>query len=202
MNTPIRPDDDHYRTPAPATMALLRVEAFGGGIWEPCAGSGDMAAVLREAGHTVRATTIGAGLHDPKRPKHRVIGGVDFLRQTTLAHPNIVTNPPFGRPRKGICEEIIRHAIALRPVKAAFYLDLTFLGGQERGRGLWADFPPARVWVLSDRVTMYPAGYDGPKGTTTQTTAWFVWEAPFLRRAPALGWVNSKQAGEFNGVAA
>jgi len=47
---PARPPTDHYPTPPEMVRALLSVESFSGGIWEPCAGSGDMAAVLREAG--------------------------------------------------------------------------------------------------------------------------------------------------------
>ena len=59
----MRPDDDFYPTPAECTRALLSVESFAGGIWECCAGMGDMAVVLREAGYTVTATTLGDGRH-------------------------------------------------------------------------------------------------------------------------------------------
>lgn len=194
----IRPDDDHYPTPPEAVRALLSVEAFGGGIWEPCAGDGAMAAVLREAGYTVRATTIGEGRHDRDFPKHRVVGGIDFLTTSEASHPNIITNPPYGRPRD-IAEAIIRHAIGLGPVKMALLMNVKFLAGSKRRVGLWAEYPPARVWVFADRITMYPAGYQGPKGTTTETFAWYVWERPFLSRPPVIGWLDSS---DHRGVAA
>lgn len=184
---PERPSDDHYPTPPEATRALLGVESFGGGIWEPCAGSGEMAAVLRESGYTVCATTIGQGRHDRDAPKHRVLGGLDFFQSKDLAHPNIITNPPYRD-----AEKIISHALAFSPVKAAFLLNIKFLGSEGRMRGLFAERPPVRVWAFADRITMYPAGYDGPKQTTTETFAWFVWESPIRKQAPSIGWICSK----------
>lgn len=166
----VRPDDDHhYPTPPEATRALLSAERFGGGIWEPCAGSGDMAAVLREAGYTVRATTLGAGRADRDAPKHRVIGDADFLAQPEFGAPNIVTNPPFK-----IAEAIIRHALDLRPVRLCLLMNLKFLGSIGRGKGLFRTNSPSRIWVFMDRITMYPAGYVGLRFTTTETMAWFV----------------------------
>ncbi|WP_019646180.1 hypothetical protein [Novispirillum itersonii] len=188
-----RPADDHYPTPPEATRALLSVEQFGAGIWEPCAGSGEMAAVLRQAGYTVAATTLHDGRADRDFPKHRVIGGTDFLAETRLRHHAIVTNPPYR-----IAEEIIRHALSLRPQRVAMLLNLKFLGSKARRAGLFAETPPARVWVFADRISMYPAGWDGPRATTTETMAWFVWDAPFRRVPPAIGWI---EAGEHRGAA-
>jgi hypothetical protein len=189
-----KPGNNHYPTPPEATRALLSVEAFPGGVWEPCAGSGEMAAVLREAGCTVRATTLEEAQYDPRRPKHRVKGGVDFLGEAESAHPNIVTNPPYNR-----AEEIIRHALSLRPAKVAMLLNIGFLGAECRARGLWIEHPPARVWVIADRITMYPADYEGKKGSTNQTHAWFVWELPQRRGAPEIGWVLAKDFKDDDG---
>lgn len=184
---------DLYPTPSQVTRALLSVERFPGGIWEPCAGRGDMAAVLRAAGNTVRASTIEEGRWDKHAPKHRVEGDVDFLRQEEASHPNIVTNPPFRH-----AEEIVRHAIDLKPAKVAMLLNLKWLGSVGRARGIFVETPPARVHVIADRVSMFPADWDGPRGTSTETMAWFVWEWPFARRSPAIGWLI---AGEFQEVA-
>lgn len=178
---------NHYPTPPEATRALLSVERFPGGIWEPCAGTGDMAAVLREAGYTVRATTIEAAKYDPKRPKFRVQGERDFLAEAETSHPNIVTNPPYNR-----AEEILRHALSLGPAKVALFLNLKFLGAECRVRGLWREFPPARVWVVGNRVSMFPADWEGERNSTTETHAWFVWELPQRIAAPAIGWVMAK----------
>lgn len=179
--------DEWYPTPAAVTRALLSVEAFGGGIWEPCAGAGDMAAVLREAGHTVRASTIWQGRHDPAAPKHRVIGDTDFLKAEALTHPNIITNPPFS-----IAEKIIVHALVLRPVKLALLLNIRFLGSIGRAEGLYAETPPSRIWIFGDRVTMYPGDYKGEKNSTTETHAWFIWESPQRPHPPTIGWILHK----------
>lgn len=176
----IRPADDWYPTPPRATRALLSVEAFGGRIWEPCAGRGDMADALRMAGHDVHASTILSG-------SPNIIGGADFLQADKLEAPNVVTNPPFK-----IAEPIIRRALDLGAVKVAMLLNVKFLGGQARKDGLFATHPPARVWVFADRISMYPGDYQGKRGTTTETLAWFVWEWPH-NRAPVIGWLNSKE---------
>ena len=52
-----RPSTDDYPTPPECTRALMSREAFGGPIWEPCAGEGVMAETLREQ-HKVFATTF------------------------------------------------------------------------------------------------------------------------------------------------
>ncbi len=187
----IRPDSDHYPTPPEAVRALLSVEAFPGGIWEPCAGTGDMAEVLREAGHTVRATTIEDVKNDPKRPKRRVVGGVDFLAKTETKHPNIITNPPYGKlygeKDRFAAEKMIRHAFGIGATKIAMLMNRKFYGSVGRARGLWVDCPLARIWEFADRLTMYPADYDGKKGTSTETYAWFVLEYPFQKVIPPCG---------------
>lgn len=187
MTRPARPADDAYWTPPEATRALLSVEAFAGVIWEPCAGGGWMAEVLREAGHKVRATTLLDDVDDDERPLRWVRGGIDFLADDPgddWPICNIVTNPPYRH-----AEACIRRAIDLGAVKTCMLLDISFLGSQRRGAGLFADHPPARVWVMSSRVTMYPAGYEGPRGATTQTHAWFVWERS-RTGSPVIGWIN------------
>lgn len=194
-----RPTDDCYPTPPEATRALLSVEAFPCGVWEPCAGPGDLAAVLREAGYTVRATTVYDGRHERDMPKHRVIGNLDFLNTSETNHPNIVTNPPYGmlhgKKNRKAAEIIVRHALSLRPSKVAMLLPMQFLGGEGRKNGLFAEHPPTRFYQFSDRLKFYPAGIDtdglsGPK----HYFAWFIWEYPFAVRLPQFGgWLNSKE---------
>lgn len=189
---PQRPADDHYDTPPEATRALLSVERFAGSIWECCAGAGEMAAPLREAGYQVAATTVGERHWPRDRPKFRVEGGVDFLRATRLRAPNIVTNPPF---KKNLPEQILRQAIELDPVKIALLLNVKFLAGIKRKDSLFGRYPPIRVWVFSDRITMYPHGWTGDRNSTTETMAWLIWEAPFVRpgRPFSGGWLNSQE---------
>lgn len=174
----IRPADDHYPTPPEVTRALLSVERFSGGIWEPCAGSGEMAFELPGK---VFASTIGEG-------HFYVQGGYDFLKAPGLIHPNIVTNPPFK-----IANEIIEHAISLNPAKIALLLNIKFLAGERRHGNLFSNHPPCRFYPFSNRVTMWPAGVKGTGNPGTETFAWFIWEWPFRPVQPVLaGWLNSK----------
>ncbi len=190
---PDRPLDDHYITPAEATRALLSVEKFGGDIWECCAGTGEMAAVLRsDGGYRVYATTVGAGRYDLSR--FQVIGEQDVFAWNSCAEANVVTNPPYGKPDRDIAERVVRHILSLKPVKACFLLNIKFLGGTGRMNGLYADWKPARIHVFADRVTMYPAGWTGKMGTTTETFAWFVWDSSSKHAPPQIGWL---EAGKF-----
>lgn len=173
---------DHYPTPPEATRALLSVESFGGGIWEPCAGNGVMLDAISLCGYDVVGSTIEEGSKSPHVESSR-----DFLQQNGLWRPNIITNPPYRN-----AEAIIQHALDLKPAKAAFFLNIKFLSSVGRMRGLFAKSPPSRVWVMADRVTMYPADHEGPKATTTETHAWFVFETPCLQRYPQIGWLCSQ----------
>ena len=176
----IRPQTDFYPTPPEATRALLSVERFSGRIWEPCAGDGAMYDVLAAAGYPVMATTI-----EGTDSRSRVIGDTDFLMVDRLPENcgAIVTNPPFR-----IVETIVQHALDLDPPKICMLLNIKFLSGVGRCRGLFAMNPPSRVHVFADRVTMYPGGYDGPKGTTTETMMWAVWDSSHIG-APTIGWL-------------
>jgi hypothetical protein len=189
----IRPENDHYPTPPAATWALLRCERFAGPVWEPCAGAGEMASVLRDSGLFVVASTI-----EERNPALcGVHGGIDFLSvdcdPNWPVFDNIITNPPFK-----IAEKIIRKALSHRPAKVAMLLNIKFLSRVGRARNFFHFHPPSRVWVIGDRITMYPADYDGPRGTTTETHAWFVWDDSHIG-APQIGWVV---AGDHKDVAA
>jgi len=182
-----RPTDDDYSTPPEAVRALLSVEGFGGAIWEPCAGRGVLADALREKHRDpVYATTLRRD-HGRGNAMAGIVGGVDFLKTDVKLGRNVVTNPPYFN-----AELIIRRAVHFCPVKIAMLLNIKFWAGAARSVGLWRDFPPVRVHVFADRVTMYPASYDGPKGTTTENHAWYIWEWPYHPVPPTLHHLNSR----------
>lgn len=183
-----RPLDDWYRTPPECTRALLSVEGFPGGAWDPFAGDGMMSAVLAERLSDVVAST----LYEPPTPMlYPVQTGVDFLKVLSPPRPNTIGNCPYGklygRIDRRAAEKIVRHAINLQEVdgpeagKVALILDVRFLAGLRRRDGLWAQCPPARVWAFSDRVSMYPGTWEGHRDQGAQFFAWFIWERPFVR---------------------
>ncbi len=152
---------DYFPTPRWATFALIDNERFEGDIWESACGDGAMSRVLEETGCSVSSSD----LYD------RDYGdvGIDFLTAHRRAD-NIVTNPPYN-----CAEGFVANGVKLANHKFALLLRLAFLEGAKRARTIFAECPPSRVWVFSERITFYPVGVE-VKGTGTTAYAWFVWD--------------------------
>jgi hypothetical protein len=152
---------DFFPTPKWATHALIDNEKFSGDIWECACGDGAMSRVLQQASRRVYSSDLyERGFGD---------GGKDFLAATRKAD-NIVTNPPFNS-----AEGFVRVGVKTARSKFALLLRLAFLEGANRANTIFAQSPPARVWVFSERITFYPSGV-APKGSGTTAYAWFVWD--------------------------
>jgi hypothetical protein len=156
---------DLYETPAAAIEALLAVEKnLPRWIWEPAAGRGAIATVLRDRGHAVIASDI----LDYGFPLHFV---GNFLLQTRapVDCDAIVTNPPYQ-----IATEFTRHALDLVP-HVYLLLRLAFLESSRRTdilerRGL------ARVHVFRNRLPMlHRHGWSGNRASSAIPLAWFCW---------------------------
>jgi len=154
---------DYYPTPNWATEALLKHEHFTGDIWEPACGAGHMAEVLKRYGHKVIATDL----------YHRGYGrsGYDFTEFNLVDEvDNIITNPPFA-----LAESFFAVGYKAAKRKLALLLRLAFLESRRRHDSIFSKHPPARVWVFSERLSMYPHGHSANSGGTT-SYAWFVWD--------------------------
>lgn len=152
---------DFFPTPAWATYALIDNEQFDGDVWECACGNGAMSRVLEETGRPVSSTDLyQRGYGD---------AGIDFL-DTDLRADNIVTNPPYNA-----AEGFVRSGVRLARKKFALLLRLAFLEGANRANTIFAQTPPSRVWVFSERITFYPAGAV-QAGSGTTAYAWFVWD--------------------------
>lgn len=171
-----REKDDFYPTPPRGTQALLAVETFNGPIWEPACGDGAISRELEAAGYEVISTDL----------VNRGFGqsGVDFLMETKPLAPNIVTNPPFK-----LAVPFVRRALDLAAGKVAVLCKLSFLeGGEKCGRKqLFAEFPPSRVWVFQNRLSMYRSGITLDNGGTL-AFAWYVWDRSHVGPT-CLGWL-------------
>lgn len=152
---------DFYPTPRWATYALIENEEFSGEIWECACGDGAMSNVLAEASPSVRSSD----LYD------RGFGesGVDFTAASRRVR-NIVTNPPFNS-----AEDFVHAGLRNATGKFALLLRLAFLEGASRQKSIFAQKPPSRVWVFSERITFYPK-FAERKGSGTTAYAWFVWD--------------------------
>ena len=175
---------DFYPTPEWVTQALLQVEQFKGVILEPACGDGAITRGLEAAGHEVKSSDLydrGFGLC-----------GRDFLLRNPgkLQVENIVTNPPYN-----LAEKFVLKALELTKYKVALFLRLAFLESITRYDSIFSKIPPARIWVFSERVTMYPSGQQ-TAGSGTTAYAWFVWDSLSSRRGytaseagTQLGWI-------------
>ena len=152
---------DYFPTPEWATYALIANEQFKGSIWEPACGDGAMSRVLETMGLPVRSTDLfDRGYGDT---------GVDFLKANHTAD-NIVTNPPYNS-----AEAFVKAGLLQTNRKMALLLRLAFVEGANRQRTIFAETPPTRIWVFSERITFYPAGAIR-QGSGTTAYAWFVWD--------------------------
>ena len=170
--SPGRPKHDFYPTPTHCTEDLLRVEDFGGIIWEPACGDGAISKVLVEKGLQVVSTDlIDRGYGE---------GGVDFL-ESTMEVDSIITNPPYS-----LAQKFVEHALFCTNHKVAMLLKLAFLEGQKR-QAMFMSSPLARVWVYSKRVTQYRGGIKA-KYSGMIAFAWFVWEHGY-EGEPVIRWL-------------
>jgi hypothetical protein len=164
---------DLYETPAPVTCALLKVEPLLQArrhIWEPAAGRGAIAAVLREAGHEVVASDI----TDHGGPPFTVPGYLDRDFFLECAAPTgteiILTNPPFK-----CAADFVRQALKLCP-RVIMLLRLAFLESVSR-TDLLEGGSFARIHVFRARLPMmHRDNWAGPRSTSAIAYMWAVWD--------------------------
>lgn len=169
---------EFYPTPAWVTYALMQAEDFAGDIWECACGDGAMAEIIKKFNPQILSTDLyDHGYGD---------GGIDFLTADKMA-TNIITNPPFS-----LAEDFIKVALTKAKSKVAFLLRLAFLEGRRRHQEIFSSYPPSRVYILSERATMYQYGVEGKEGGKT-AYAWFVWDIKDLGRKipPQLRWIGA-----------
>lgn len=131
---------DYYATPPEAVEMLLTRETFAPTVYEVAAGEGHIAEVLRKD-HVVWCSDIVS--------RGYPVIECDFLSIKSKLPGDIITNPPYI-----LACEFIRHAheVTYDDAKIAMFLKLQFLEGI-RHRKLLEEFPPARIYVSSRRLT-------------------------------------------------
>jgi hypothetical protein len=168
-----RIDGDKYFTPHWVTEALLSVETFAGGIWDPAAGAGDILAAL-PPGMLCHGSDIA-----PDAPQ---ITAIDFFDVKTGIWPNIVGNPPYGTGSR-LAVKFIDHALKLtEPLggKVAMLLKVGFDSAPGRRR-LFADHPAfaaeyritKRIHWANIEVKLDAKGRPVPP---TEHHSWLIWD--------------------------
>jgi hypothetical protein len=155
---------DAYWSPPEAVYSLASIEKLPNQILEPACGSGVIAKVLTELGHTVYTSDV----YDYGYPGTDVY---DYLTANGRKGDfGVVTNPPYR-----LAEEFVRKAVEESSF-VAMLLRLNFLEGIRREK-FFAKHPPSRVWVASRRLPMmHRLGWTGKEAPSNQCHAWFVWE--------------------------
>lgn len=184
---------DFFPTPPWATRALTEyVMPYIGEkdiatqrAWEPAAGEGHMAEVLRESFGDVFASDI----HD--YGKGYVVG--DFTggaQRSTAPHDVnwIISNPPFNS-----AGEFAQRAVNVAQNGVALLLRTAWLEGQDRWKTLFSRIPPTDVGVFVERVAMVKGKWD-PAASSATAYSWFVWRHP-VGAGTRLFWIppGSKQ---------
>lgn len=163
---------DFYATPHWATEALLDQETFSGEVWEPCCGEGDISMVLKKRGCLVHSSDL----------FDRGYGTQEDAFNVTKRYDNIITNPPFN-----IAEDLLNHFLSLYDKKIALLVRTAFLESKKR-YSIFKENPPARVFVFSQRVSMYPKGYEIKSGGTT-SYSWIIWDKSEKSGNTQLKWI-------------
>lgn len=187
---------DFYPTPPWATRALCEhVLGRPPGLdvradkrcWDPCAGQGHMAEVLREYFKEVHASDV-----FPYRPDYAQgsfvserLGLVDDLAQAPWKPDWVIFNPPFN----------LAQAFVLRALKearrgVAALVRAQWLEGVERYQAIFKDTPPTTVAYFVERVPMTRGLWD-PNADTATAYIWVVWNKKEPGGAPV--WIPPGQ---------
>lgn len=173
----VEPPDslDFFPTPPWATRALCEhVLGLNGrqplhslSAWEPAAGEGHMAEVLREYFGAVVASDV----HDYGRGY--LVGsfvGTGADRMACAERPDwIITNPPFS-----LALDFADRAIDEARMGVALLVRSVWAESEGRFRDLFEDRPPSTIAQFVERVPMVKGRWD-PTASTATGYAWFVW---------------------------
>ncbi|RWM29441.1 hypothetical protein [Mesorhizobium sp.] len=156
------------------TRALAKVERFVGSVLDPCCGQGNIVTALLASG----VEAVGSDIVE-RAPEGTpwFLGTADFREVAAIAQPNICMNPPFFRAKGA--EAFIRKALSLASGKVAAFTDIKFLASDGRAKGLYAEFPPNRIWSISPRPSCPPGEYllaGGEADGGTADYVWLVWD--------------------------
>jgi hypothetical protein len=154
---------DFYETPVCAVDALLRVETLPHYLWEPCAGNGAIARVLREAGHVVTTSDI---IH---RNFELTFEG-DFFEQSKAPARTelIISNPPFMHGTR-----FVEHALELCS-RVIVLARINFLASKRRCKILDTGML-VTVYPFIERLPMmHRDGWTGRRTSSAVDYAWFV----------------------------
>lgn len=187
-----KPIDDilqFYPTPPWATRALFEhvigEAERGESAWEPAAGEGHMAEVLREYFPVVFASDIkdyGKGYEVGSFIGH----GADVIPSMLFADW-VITNPPFTT-----AGQFLERALKEARRGVAMLLRLQWLEGERRYNRLLKRYPPAKIACFVERVPMVAGRWD-PEVGSAMAYAWIVWRVGERPNMTEFTWIPPGQ---------
>jgi hypothetical protein len=169
---------DYYATDPTALRRLLETGvSLNKNVWEPCAGGGHLAEVLKQNGYAVRCSDIVRRDYPCEE--------LDFLRQNELWRGDILTNPPYK-----FALPITRKALETVQTgsRVVMFLKTLFLEGKERKK-FFREAPPRYVYVSSSRLVCAKNGDFSSAENSAVSYAWFIFEKGFSGE-PVIRWFN------------
>lgn len=196
----MRPRDEHDFYPTPiglcrAALGMLPRSFRPKTIIDPGAGNGVWGVAAR--GYWPWTTIEGIELRPSVKPfvYDSWLDSTNYLDwEIGYQRDLIMGNPPYRH-----AEEFIRKALSeLRPAGyLVFLLRLAFLEGQERGAGLWREFPPLKVGVCSRR----PSFTDNGK-TDATAYAVYIWQKDTHQVPTTMEWITFENEAQLRKKAA
>jgi hypothetical protein len=181
MNRRIEPPDslDFFPTPPYATRALFE-HVLGSHrmtdatVWEPAAGEGHMAEVIREYVAEVYASDVhdyGVGY-----AVGSFVGDGPDLALCPFQPHWVITNPPFN-----LALDFVKRGLREASIGVAMLVRSNWLEGAKRYNELFRETPPTIVAQFVERVPMVKGRWD-PDASTATSYCWVVWEKRRINR--------------------
>ena len=147
---------DDYPTPPGFILPLLaRLDLPKTDVlWDPCAGGGHLAQVLRDSGYETKANDI-------------VYSGDDFLDPTKDYGTSdwVITNPPFK-----LGEAFVRKSLSVTTKGVAMLMNASFIETVGRIEGLYTEFPPSLLLMCHRKMIMRD------KTHSMFSHVWIIWD--------------------------
>lgn len=144
-----REDLDFYQTPSGAIQALIDMDLLSRSlkVWEPMAGNGAIAEVLKQNSYDVFSSDI-------VERKYKLDVVKDFFEFKTFPESlnswQIVTNPPYK-----MTDKFLLQCLSMHPSFLAVFLPVRYLEGIKRYKEIYSNYIPSDVIVFARRYGCY-----------------------------------------------
>lgn len=200
----LRYKNDLYPTPVEfckAALDTLTMNKDFGNVLDPGAGLGAWGKALRDNAKFTLSNLVGVELDIDTYPDGEYYNEWfvnDYLTwKTDMRFDLIMGNPPYGQ-----AEEFVRKSFELLNPGGIvlFLLRLSFLESQKRGNGLWKEYAPRVVHVISRRVS-----FTGNRKSDETAYGLYRWqehqlEGFYATGPPFLNWLEWNYSGEVDSI--